>query len=77
MKKGDRLLSRDELRELKGIDYSRSRLHELMRDGQFSKSVPLADAKPGAGGAKSARLESEIDAWMAARVRARDEREAA
>jgi predicted DNA-binding transcriptional regulator AlpA len=60
-----RLLTLDMLRE-RGIDYDRSHLWRLSKDGKFPKPVKL-----GPGG-RIAYVANEVDAWIKARVAARD-----
>jgi prophage regulatory protein len=60
-----RLITNDDLR-LKGIPYSKPHLWRLERSGKFPKRVPI-------GAGRYAYVETEIDGWIEARVRERDE----
>jgi prophage regulatory protein len=60
-----RLIPTDGLR-LKGIPYSKPHLWRLERSGKFPKRVPI-------GAGRYAYVETEIDDWIEARVRERDE----
>jgi|EndMetStandDraft_8_1072994.scaffolds.fasta_scaffold82784_1 prophage regulatory protein len=59
-----RLLSLSDLRA-RGITFSRQWLHKLVRENKFPKPVKV-------GNRTLAWVESEVDAWMAARVDQRD-----
>jgi prophage regulatory protein len=65
-----KLLAYDDLRPEKGITYSKIQLWRLEKLGEFPKRVPLGRMRYG-------WAEHEIDAWIAARIRARDENSAA
>ena len=65
---GDRFISMIEV--LDRICLSKTHLYRKINAGQFPRPVPL-------GPQKVAFLESEIEAWMAARLQARDENEGA
>ena len=65
---GDRFISMNEV--LDRICLSKTHLYRKINAGQFPRPVPL-------GPWKVAFLESEIEAWMAARLQARDEDEGA
>jgi len=58
------LLDFDDLRA-RGIPYSRVHLWRLERAGEFPKRIPIGRARHG-------WLETEVDAWIADRVAARD-----
>jgi prophage regulatory protein len=60
-----KLISASDLR-LKGISYSKPHLWRLERGGKFPKRVPI-------GAGRYAYVETEIDDWIEARVRQRDE----
>jgi prophage regulatory protein len=60
-----KLLAYEELRSSKGIPYSKVQLWRLEKRGQFPKRVALGPGRRG-------WAEHEIDAWIAARIRARD-----
>lgn len=60
-----KLLSYDDLKPEKGIGYSKVQLWRLEKAGEFPKRVPLGRGRHG-------WLDSELDAWIAARVAARD-----
>jgi prophage regulatory protein len=60
-----RLLTRKELRSEKGIPYTRVSLWRLERLGRFPKHINLSPTTV-------AWVESEIDAWIAEKVSARD-----
>jgi prophage regulatory protein len=62
-----KLIAHDELRA-KGILYSKVSLWRLEREGKFPKRVALSAA----GGGRYVYVESEIDAWIAERIAARD-----
>jgi len=58
------LLDYNDLR-IRGIPYSRVHIWRLERVGEFPRRVPIGRARHG-------WLESEIDAWLKAKVAARD-----
>ncbi len=60
-----KLITTNDLR-LKGIPYSKPHLWRLEKNGKFPKRVPV-------GAGRYAYVESEIDCWIEARVRERDE----
>jgi prophage regulatory protein len=60
-----RLISYDDLRP-KGIPYSKVQIWRLERDGHFPKRVQI-------GAQRYGWVEAEIEQWIAARIRARDE----
>ena len=60
-----RLISYDDLRP-KGIPYSKVQIWRLERDGRFPKRVSV-------GPQRYAWIQSEIDQYIAERIRARDE----
>jgi prophage regulatory protein len=60
-----RFLSYQQLKAVKGIPFSRIHVDRLEKAGRFPKRVRLAESTV-------AWVESEIDAWSAARVRERD-----
>jgi predicted DNA-binding transcriptional regulator AlpA len=68
---GMRLLCYADLKQIKGIKFSRPWIIHLVREGRFP--APL---KPG-GGTHICWLEAEIDAWLQRLVEARDEATAA
>ena len=49
-----RLLSRVELKSVKGIDYSKAHLHRLIRAGKFPRPIKLGENR-------NAWIEEEID----------------
>lgn len=59
-----RMLSPTDLRD-KGIPWTRQHIHRLIRKGEFPRPVKL-------GAGSNAWIESEIDAWLRARVEQRD-----
>jgi prophage regulatory protein len=61
-----RLLNYDDLKSEKGIGYSKVQLWRLEKVAAFPKRVPLGRGRHG-------WAEHEIDAWIAERIRARDE----
>lgn|SRR5215831_13847752 len=63
-----RLITYKELKPLKGIPYSRSEIRRKEAAGQFPKRITLAEGD----GALIAWVEHEIDAYIAARMAARD-----
>ena len=60
-----KVLSFDELHDLKGIRYSRAHLYRLINAGQFPKPIKL-------GSNCVAFPEKEIDEWVASKVAERD-----
>lgn len=60
-----RLLTMAQLRPDKGIPYSRPHLYRLINDGKFPAPIRLSDNR-------IAFLETEIDAWLEARIAERD-----
>jgi prophage regulatory protein len=61
---GLRLLSRKDLREMKGITFSTVQLWRLERQNKFPLRVRLSEQRV-------AWVEEEIDAWIKARMRER------
>jgi prophage regulatory protein len=61
-----RLISRPELRERKGIRWSRQHLDRLVKAGKFPKPLEL-------GVNTRAWLEDEVDGWIAERAAERDD----
>lgn len=51
--------------------YSSEHVRRLVRDGLFPKPIEL-NASPRVGWTRKAWLKSEVDAWIACRVAARD-----
>jgi prophage regulatory protein len=60
-----KLLSYDELKPLKGIDYSKVQLWRLEKARKFPKRIALSPNR-------CAWAEDEVDAWIKAKVAARD-----
>jgi prophage regulatory protein len=60
-----RFLSRQELRTVKGINWSDATLYRKIGDGSFCKPVKL-------GANTNAWVEAEIDAWATAKIAERD-----
>jgi prophage regulatory protein len=60
-----RVLHYPDLRALKGIPFSRMHIWRLEKNGQFPKHVLLTTNT-------TVWLETEIDAWLAARIASRD-----
>jgi prophage regulatory protein len=60
-----KLLSIDELKPEKGISYSRPHLYRLIKAKKFPKPISLGENRIGF-------VESEIDAWIAAKITERD-----
>ena len=60
-----RFLSYQQLKAVKGIPFSRIHVDRLEKAGRFPRRVRLAESTV-------AWVESEVDAWSAARVRERD-----
>jgi prophage regulatory protein len=60
-----KVLSFPELKTEKGIRFSRQWIAKLIKAGQFPAPVKIGQATTGF-------IESEIDAWIAARIHARD-----
>ena len=65
-----KLLSYDDLKPAKGIQYSKVQIWRLEKQGKFPKRIEL-------GPDRRAWAEHEIDAWIASRIAARDSAEAA
>jgi prophage regulatory protein len=63
-----RLLSFQELKSKKGINFSREHVRRLMKAHRFPKAIKLGDAPNG----RVAWSESEIDDWLADRLAERD-----
>jgi prophage regulatory protein len=51
----------------KGIDYSRDHLRRKCAKDEFPKPIPISDKR-------IAWIEAEVDAWLAAKRQARDDR---
>ncbi len=64
-----RILRYRDLRDRKGIYYTRQHLDRLIEEGKFPKKVPL-------GTTTICWLEEEIDHWLEAKVVARDSAQA-
>ena len=64
-----RVLDRDALKH-KGINYSRTQLWRLIDSGLFPKPITI-------GGGRNAWVEEEVDAYLRARVAARNQAQAA
>ena len=62
-----KLITFDRLAPDKGISYSRDHLRRKCNAGDFPKPIPISEKR-------IAWDESEIDAWIAAKVKARDEK---
>lgn len=62
----DRFISLDEVLDL--IGFSKTHLYRLINAGDFPRPVPLGVHKIGF-------LQSEVEEWMANRIRARDQQE--
>jgi prophage regulatory protein len=60
-----KLLSQRELKEQKGIPFSRQHIHRLVKAGRFPAPIKVGDAT-------NAWIESEIDAWFASKIVERD-----
>jgi prophage regulatory protein len=65
-----KLLSYDDLKPAKGIQYSKVQIWRLEKLGKFPKRIEI-------GPGRRAWAEHEIDAWIASRIAARDNAEAA
>jgi prophage regulatory protein len=65
MKPDGRLLELVELKPVKGISYSKAQLYRLIKAGKFPRPIKLGEHR-------IAFVESEIDAFIAARIAARD-----
>jgi len=61
-----KLVAYDDLKPAKGIPYSKVQLWRLERQKRFPKRISV-------GPQRYAWVESEIDAWITDRIRARDE----
>ncbi len=64
----NRFIRFPELQERKGVPFSNVHLRRLEAAGQFPRRVKIGNGD----GGSVARLESEIDAWIEERVKARD-----
>jgi prophage regulatory protein len=60
-----RILSYPELRDRKGIVWSRAHIYRLMRAGRFPQPLKLGEGT-------TAWLEDEIDRWLARHITERD-----
>jgi prophage regulatory protein len=60
-----RILNRRTLKDDKGVTYSNPHLLRLEREGKFPRRIALGDNRVG-------WIEEEIDAWIRARMTARD-----
>jgi prophage regulatory protein len=65
-----KLLSYCDLKERKGVKFSKAQLFRNMRDGKFPRQVKAGDNT-------NAWIESEVDEWIEALIRDRDARQAA
>jgi prophage regulatory protein len=63
--KGPKLLSFDDLKNKKGIAFSRAHIYRLINKRKFPMAVRIGEARV-------AFLESEIDAWIDERIAERD-----
>jgi prophage regulatory protein len=61
-----RLLNYSALKPEKGISYSDTQIWRLVKDGLFPKPIKI-------GGGRNAWLESEIDAYIEAKIAERDQ----
>jgi prophage regulatory protein len=61
-----RLLAYNDLKSLKGIGYSRAHLWRLVKAGSFPRPTKI-------GGGRNAWVEPEVDAYIKARITARDQ----
>ena len=64
-----RLITYARLRPEKGIDYSRDHLRRKCAKDEFPKPIQISDKR-------IAWIEAEVDAWLAAKRQARDDRPA-
>jgi prophage regulatory protein len=60
-----RVIEYSDLKSLKGVSYSTTQLWRLIKAGQFPRPIKI-------GGGRNAWLEEEVDAYLKARVAARD-----
>jgi prophage regulatory protein len=60
-----RVLSYPELRDRKGIAWSRAHVYRMVNAGQFPRPIKLGEAT-------TAWLEEEVDSWLGQRVAERD-----
>jgi prophage regulatory protein len=67
MKAPSRILSLSELKSKKGIPFSRQHVHRLVKLGRFPRPIKVGEATNG-------WLESEIDAWLVAKIAERDQK---
>lgn len=65
-----RLIGMDELHAQKGISYSKSQLFRKIKSNTFPRPIRLGDNR-------IAFVESEIDAWIEARISERDAQQVA
>lgn len=61
-----RLLSLQDIVEIKGISYSKGHIYRLIRCGKFPRPIKLG------GGGRSAWAETEIDQYIQGRIADRD-----
>ena len=61
-----RLLSYEVLKSTKGVTYSKQHLRRLEKAGEFPRRVPIGENRYG-------YVEDEVDAWLEAKIAARDE----
>lgn len=59
-----RLLNIQELRTVKGVDFSKPQIYRLIADKKFPRQLSISEKRV-------AWLESEIDAWIQERAEAR------
>jgi prophage regulatory protein len=60
-----RILTYEDLRDAKGVPYSKAHLWRLERAGRFPKRVPI-------GAARHGWIDQEIDDWIQARAAERE-----
>jgi prophage regulatory protein len=60
-----RLLALKELKASKGVPYHKASLYRMIANGEFPRPIHLSVNR-------IAWIESEIDAWIASRIQARD-----
>lgn len=63
--KSPRLLSYDDLRNKKGIAFSRAHIYRMVAAGKFPKPVTIGEAR-------IAWLDEEVEAWIDGRIAERD-----
>jgi prophage regulatory protein len=63
-----KLLQYEDLKQEKGIPYSKTQLWRLEKRGEFPRRIPLTNNPNG----RLAWAEDEVDAWISERIARRD-----